>query len=225
MRELSQEWSNALAASGIQTAMAMRLEFLNETLFIWTGSHSIQVSNTGDPLLDGHTFDPLVAGAVVQIGDNAYSYSGSEAFTVSLGIPSDLHPEIAAAQVYPTEYLARPAYLWRTLIVSDPTTTAPAQMQFRRIRSGSMDKISVARSRDNSTFSLTIESFASFVGNASNSTYQDQKTKFDPTDISQDYSTQIANGESLHRAGVTKITGLTGLGSVFNGRFINTNND
>lgn len=224
MRNLSQEWSDALDASSIQTAMAMRLEFLNETLFIWTGSHSITVANTGDPLLDGNTFDPLVAGAMIQIGDNAYSYSGSDAFTLTLGVPHDLHPEIAAAQVYPTEYQARPAYLWRTMIVGQATATSPAQMQFRRLRSGNMDKVSVARSRDTSTFALTIESFASFVGNASNSTYQDQKTKFDPTDISQDYSTQIANGESLHRPGSSRISGLSGLVSALNGRQLNSNN-
>lgn len=200
MRNLSQEWTDALAAHHIQTGMAMRLEFLNETLFIWTGSHRITVANTGDPLLDGNTFDPLVAGAVVQFGDNSYSYSGSDAFSVTLALPNDINPEIAAAQVYPGEYQARPAYLWRTLMVGAATAITPAQLQFRKLRSGSMDKVSVSRSRDASTFTLTIESFASFVGSASNSSYQDQKTKFDAQDISQDYSTQIANGESLHRS-------------------------
>ena len=83
----------------LTTAYAARLEFQSETIFMWTGAHPIEITGSGDTLLDGNRFEPLVAGIMVDVGENTYSYSGSDEFTISLAIPASPSTAISAASV------------------------------------------------------------------------------------------------------------------------------
>ncbi|MET0376884.1 MAG: hypothetical protein ABW128_21840 [Rhizorhabdus sp.] len=194
-RELSNEHLAALDRTGITAAYCVRLDFLNETIFAWSGvgAISIPAGATGDPLLDGNTFDPIVAGPIVSFSANKFSYSGSEPFSISLEISSSVHPEIAASTYLPDEFQSRPATIWQAVMVTPPGAAAGIWV-FKRIRSGQMDQVTVTNDGTNKIFELTIEGFASFVANASGSQYLDQKTKFDPADTSQDSAIAIANG-------------------------------
>lgn len=183
-----------ISAPSITTALCARLDFQSETIFLWTGLHPITPTGSGDTSLDGHTFDPLAHGVVVDIGENTFSYTGSSELTIHLNIPSDPDIAIAAAQTYPAEYQARPATIWRALKIDTGNPLAEPVWLFRRIRTGSLDKLEVQADGQMHKLILTIESHQGRVSNASNQTYLDQR-KFDPNDASQDYAVACANGD------------------------------
>ena len=188
------ELISAISAPAITTYIAARLAFKSETLFVWTGINAIQPNGSGDYLLDNHTFDPLVAGVMVELGENTFTMAGSNELTVSLNIPSDPTIAIAAAQTYPDEYQGREATLWRAIMVRPSDPLAEPAWLWRRIRSGAMDKVEIQADGMSHRFNLTIESHQANISNASNQTYLNQRD-YDPTDASQDYAPAIANGD------------------------------
>ncbi|HJO66318.1 MAG TPA: hypothetical protein QF469_13360 [Sphingomonas sanguinis] len=201
---------SAITAPAITSYLAARLEFANETLFIWTGAHPIQPTGSGDSLLDGNTLEPVANGVAVQIGDNTFSYSGSDEFTISLAVPASPNVTLAAAEALPAEYLTRPATIWRAILIPQADPLAQPIWMFRRVRSGAMDKVEIQNDGRSHNFTLTIESHQSLVSNATNQTYLDQK-KYDSTDTSQDYAASIANGDPAPAKAVAS-SGATGYG-------------
>ncbi|MDH2134935.1 hypothetical protein N5J77_27770 [Sphingobium yanoikuyae] len=190
----NQQFLDALEAAGIRTALLARFDFSTGPAFLWTGSHPILVKGSGDSLLDNNMFEPLANGVVVQIGDNSFSYTGSEALTVSLAIPSAPSDEIAIASAYPDEWRARPATFWRAIMLQPSDPLAEPAWIFRRVRSGAMDKLEIQADGTMRTLTLTIEGHASLISTATNSTYLDQP-RFDPNDTSQKHAVAIANGD------------------------------
>jgi hypothetical protein len=195
-KDLNAQWLGALAAQGITTAYLVRLDFASETAFIWTGEYPIEPNNTGDALLDGNTFQPFMSGTPYDVGTNTYSEQGSDALELTLAVPADLPPELVSASIDSNEYLSRPATVWRALMISQAGLATPAVWMFRRIRSGSMDTLEFTTDSTQSVVKLTIESHASYISAASNSTYIDQK-KYDPNDTSQDYMSSSVNGQPI----------------------------
>ena len=185
---------DAVSAPVITSYVAARLEFANETLCVWTGGHPIQPTGSGDSLLDNNVFEPVANGVAVAIGDNTFSYSGSDEFTISLAVPASPNVTLAAAEALPAEYLTRPATIWRAILLPQPDPLAQPVWMFRRVRSGAMDKVEIQNDGRSHNFTLTIESHQSLISNATNQTYLDQK-KYDPADTSQDYAASIANGD------------------------------
>ena len=212
---LGTDWQNALAAAGIRTGWLARFDFESETVRVCTLADSLTVSGTGDAALDGGTFSPIGDGAVVTVGENGYSYQGSEALRLSLAIPSSPSIAIANAGIYPSEYLGRMAWVWRAIMTTDPTATTPGVWAFRRIRAGAMDQVRVTHDGEQHLFELTIEAHSSMISQATNASYLDQPL-FDPGDHSQDFAVNIANGSPApaRRAATGlagTIYGLTGL--------------
>lgn len=191
---IDQAWLDALSSAGIQTALMARLDFASETICVWSGSFAISVTGNTDTLLNGQTFYPIAQGIVAEVGENAYSYSGSEAFEMTLAIPDSVPQALANAAVYEAEYMARPATIWRAVMISAPGIGTPSQWLFKRIRSGQMDNLEVTNGADGQTFKLTIEAYAAAAGNTTQSTYSDQK-RFDPTDTSQDNMASSMNAQ------------------------------
>lgn len=184
----------AVAAPIITTALAARLDFRSGVLFTWTGIGAIIApSTTGDSLLDGQTFDPL-APEMVDIGENTFTMGGSGELVVALNVPAAPDIAIAAAQVYPNEYQGRSAVLWRAVRIDTGNPLAPPVWLFRRIRSGTMDKVEIQADGLSHKFILTIESHSGKVSNATNQTYLNQRF-YDPADASQDFAPAIANGD------------------------------
>ncbi|SEM40463.1 hypothetical protein SAMN05192583_0069 [Sphingomonas gellani] len=183
-----------LEAAGITTALMASLEFKSETINIWTGSHRLEVQGSTDSVLNGKEFDPLVHGVVLNIGDNSFSMSGSDALEISLAIPSAPSTAISAASVYPDEYQGRNATLWRALMIAPSVPGTPATWAFRRVRVGAMDTIKITNDGLSHQFTLAIEGHASLISNATGSNYLDQR-RFDANDASQDYTTSCANGD------------------------------
>jgi hypothetical protein len=184
----------ALEAAGITTALMASLEFKNETVNVWTGSHQLEVQGSTDSVLNGKKFEPLVHGVVLNIGDNSFSMSGSDPLEITLAIPSAPSQAISAASVHADEYQSRNATLWRAIMIASPVPGAAATWVFRRVRSGAMDTVKISNDGLSHTFTLAIEGHASLISGASGSTYMDQ-TRFDRSDTSQYYVASCSNGE------------------------------
>lgn len=205
----------ALAQPTITTFWAARLDFAAETIGVWTGPGSISATGSGDTLLDGMTFDALAHGIAVQVGDNSFSYSGSDQLDIALGVPAEVSQEISAANSDPTEWRARQATIWRALLIPQSDALAQPVWAWRRIRTGTMDSVQWSSDGQTVTFKLTVESHAALISSASGSTYLDQP-RFDPADTSQKYAVALANGGNLPS------TGTTGGGSGASARTIAT---
>lgn len=184
----------ALEAAGITTALMGSLEFKSETINVWTGAHDLEVQGSTDSVLNGKTFQPLVHGVVLNIGDNSFSMSGSDALDITLAIPAAPSTAIAASSVFPDEYQGRTATLWRAIMIAPPGAVTPPTWAFRRVRSGAMDTVQISNDGLSHTFRLSIEGHASVISNATGSSYYDQR-RFDPNDASQDFVASCANGD------------------------------
>jgi len=210
-RGLSSEWTDALASElGITTAYLAWFDFASGPVAAWTGTHAITPTGSGDVLLDGVTFEPISNGVMVGVGDNSFSYSGSEAFNLSLAIPADPNEALVAAAISADEYQTRTAIIWRAIIVTPASATAAAEWHFRRIRAGSMDELKITNDGEQHNFTLSIEAHASMISNATGSSYLDQKTKFDPDDTSQDFVSSSANSRGAPARGVSGSSGSGG---------------
>lgn len=186
------EWQAALEAQGIQTALMGYLDFKSEPIRLWTGWTTIQPMGSGDIYLDNFVFDPVAEGVPIQIGENTFSFQGSDELSLALAVPENAPDALVAASLDSNEYKGRKAIIWRALMISAPDAATPAVWSFRRVRSGSMDKLSLSNDGQQRLFTLTIESHSASITNASASTYLDQPL-FDPADTSQAYAVSIAN--------------------------------
>jgi hypothetical protein len=189
---ITAEWLDALEAQGIRTAIMGYLDFYSEPIRLWTGWTTIQPMGSGDIHLDNHIFEPIADGVPIQIGDNAFSYQGSDELSLALAVPETTPDALVAASLDSSEYKGRRAILWRALMITPPNATNPAIWSFRRVRSGTMDKLSLSYDGQQRLFTLTIESHSASITNASASTYLDQPL-FDINDTSQAYAVSIAN--------------------------------
>jgi hypothetical protein len=200
-----------LEQNGIKTAYLARFDFASETIFISTLQWAIKPTGTGDALLDGNQFEPFIQGTPYDIGSNQYSEQGSGAFEMTLQLPADLPTELQAASIQPEEYLARPATIWRAILTQPPGIAGPGVWSFVRIRTGRMDQLEFTEDGTQSVVKLTIEAWASYISDANQSSYSDQR-RFDPNDTSQNFleSTQdgqpIANSPSYRPSGWNAIT-------------------
>lgn len=208
---VDQGWLDALAKDGIQTALMARFDFQSETICAWTGSFSLQVTGHPDPLLNNQEFHPIANGIIVEVGENAYSYSGSESFEVALAIPDSPPQALANAAVYEAEYMARPATIWRAVMITSPGLGTPSQWLFRRIRAGQMDSLEINSGANGTSYKLTIEAYAAAATATTQSTYSDQK-RFDANDTSQDYMASAKNGSpgNLNGGSGGRYPGLAG---------------
>lgn len=186
------EWLDALEAQGIRTAIMGYFDFKSDPTRLWTGWTTIQPIGSGDIYLDNYVFDPVAEGVPIQIGENTFSYQGSDQLELALAVPQTAPDALIAASLDSSEYKGRRAILWRALMITPPNAVAPATWAFRRIRSGIMDKLSLSYDGQQRLFTLTIESHAASITNATASTYLDQPL-FDPDDTSQAYAVSIAN--------------------------------
>lgn len=189
---INAEWLAALEAQGIRTAIMGFLDFKSEPIRLWTGWTAIQPMGSGDTQLDNFIFEPIANGLPIQIGENTFSYQGSDELSMALAVPETAPDALVAASLDSTEYKGRRAILWRALMITPPDTVSPAIWSFRRVRSGTMDKLSLTHDGQQRLFTLTIESHSASITNASASTYLDQPL-FDANDTSQAYAVSIAN--------------------------------
>lgn len=196
MSNIDPQWSALLAARGIQTAYLIRLDFSTQTTLVWTGGYAITPTGTGDDKLEGLTFAPFIDGALYNVGDNQYSTSGSGPLDITISVPETLPDVLAQSQINETVYLARPAYMWRAVMVSQAGLSTPATWLFKRVRTGAIDTMNFVADGEGSVCKITIGSHATYISNALQTQWSDQR-RIDPNDSSQDYQYSVSDQQPI----------------------------
>ncbi|MAE92968.1 MAG: hypothetical protein CMI67_25900 [Pelagibaca sp.] len=154
---------------------------------------------TGDPDLDGHTFN-AVPSDLVAIGDVGHAEGGSETVTAVLsGLPVE-DGGLLDVVGQKAKWRKREARLWFRLL--EPINKPPTQfspLPIHRYYSGYLVNLTVETSADEQTILATIENYQAALSEGSGLTYLHQ-SEFDAGDKSASQTLAAANG--IQKAGV-----------------------
>jgi hypothetical protein len=161
----------------------------DDPLYAHTGQGSITFAEdeTGDPALDGHTFEGL--GVFAMMGDIQQSENGSGPMQLTLpGVDPDkpgFKPLIADRR----RWQYRRAIVWFSFINEEMTGLIDYP---QREKTGRLDNLQVTHDTDTCTISIDIEGFAANSAPPLASRYADQPD-IDPDDISMSWVADLAN--------------------------------
>lgn len=188
----------ALDAQVIRPVFFCYLDIIGDPLRACTAGKSISFTGTGDPDLDGFTFDGIDP-TVVDIGAVKQKAGGSDSVTAKLSGLVQLDTTLLNLIGDKANWQGRTARLWRTIRNADGIQQGAIQHYY----TGWMTALSIAGSATTGqTINLTIEGYLAAFSAASNRTYLDQD-QFDPDDLSARAAVALANGVS----GATAIAG------------------
>lgn len=164
------------------------LDFADEPLRGCTAGQTLSFSGSGDPDLDGHTFDGINS-QMIEVSDVSSSEGGTDTVTVVVSGIASLDSDMLDAINDPSIYQGRVARLWR--IIRD---TSGAQVGgIQPYYTGYMVTGYVSSEPDEQTITIQIEGYISAHSAPSFRTYLDQES-FDPGDLSARAAIAIANG-------------------------------
>lgn len=196
--------SAALDHQIIRPAFFVYLDIIGDPLRACTAGRSFDFSGTGDPDLDGFTFDGI-SPTFVDIGSINQKDGGADSVTATLsglvGIDSALLDVIGNS----SNWQGRTARLWR--MIRDEYGTQQGALQ--HYYTGWMTALAIGGDATSQTIQMTIESYLAAYTQASNRTYLDQEA-FDPGDMSAKATIAIANG--VTGSPLTSTTGTPGTG-------------
>jgi hypothetical protein len=179
----------ALAARVRRPVTFAFLDILGEPLRVTNAPYSFTFSGTGDEDLDGFTFS-AVDSRFVSVGPVRAKEGGGDTVTLTLsglaGVDDDLMTTIGNK----ANWQGRDARLWRAML--DPVDLARLGNVWS-YHTGYMTVPKVIGDAASQLLSLDVESYLSYLSQAPNRTYLDQK-KYDPADNSAASSIAIANG-------------------------------
>ena len=188
----------ALAGSSFQIAWLAWLDFDGDPVHASTAGRSLAMSGTGDPELDGYTFD-AVDPTMVSVSDVKNKEGGSETITFTMsgivGPDTDLLNTIGDR----TLWQGRAARLWA--IIYDEAGTQQGAVW--PVYTGRMSGVQLAGDPSSQTIALEVESYLAYMKQASGRTYLDQAS-FDPLDNTASLKLAAANGS---KDGATQTTG------------------
>ena len=180
----------ALDQQVIRPVFFCYLDIIGDPLRACTAGRSIAFANTGNPDLDGHTFDGIDPD-VVDIGPVRNKDGGSDAVTARLSGIVTLDAALLAIVGEKVNWQGRTGQLWRIIRDENGAQTGAIQHYY----TGWMTALRITGSPGSQTIDLTIESYLSAYTQASNRTYLDQEA-FDPGDLSARAAVSLANGNS-----------------------------
>lgn len=182
--------SAALSEEIIKPVFLGFIDFDNEPMRVNTSGANIAFSGTGDPDLDGFTFDGIT-GSAVDISPVANKDGGTESITVTLsGLPvldQDMLDEIND----PVNWRGKEMRMWR--IIRNAANVQQGGVQ--HYYTGNMTNLNIAASPEGQTIVVTVEAYLAAYSAASNRTYLDQE-KYDAGDLSARAAIAIANNAS-----------------------------
>ena len=165
---------------------------------------------TGDPDLDGFTFD-AVPSDLVDVSDVEHSEDGSETVTARLsGLPVE-DGGLLDIVGQKAKWRKREARLWCRLL--DPINNPPTQfapLPIQRYYSGYLVNLAVETDATEQTIVASIENYQAALSQGSGLTYLHQ-SEFDPGDHSAEQTLAAANG--MQKAGVRGSNGGGGGGN------------
>lgn len=201
----------ALDRQIIRPVFFVYLDIVGDPLRACTAGRSYELTGTGDPDLEGFTFDGIDP-TVVDIGPVRSKDGGSDSVTAKLSGIVTLDAELLNIVGDPSHWQGRTARLWR--MIRDEAGVQQGALQ--HYYTGWMTALSIVGDPDQGqTINLTIDSYLAAYSQASNRTYLDQD-QFDPDDLSARATLAIANGNSGSpltsntSTGGSSLPGLTG---------------
>lgn len=190
------------------------LDFLDEPLRGCTAGQTLTFSGTGDPDLDGQTFDGINS-QMIDVSDVSSSEGGTDTLTVEISGIATLDADMLDAVNNPAIYQGRLARLWR--IIRDASNTQAGGVQ--AYYTGYMTSCVVDSQPTEQIITVQIEGYIAAHSAPSMRTYLDQES-FDPGDLSARAAIAIANGAGADPsigAGVASGGGRWNRESQFNG--------
>lgn len=188
-RTLDATTKTALAAKELPLAAIVYLDILGDNLKAWTGIGDLVfgAGATGDPSLDGNTFEGIAA--VMEISEVTEGAGGSDALEIALpGVDLAL-PALRQLITNRNRWQFRRAVVW--LMALDPTTYAIAGKPFR-IKTGRMDRMPLSENNNEGVVKCVIEGQQSYGDIPLGSRYSEQ-IDINPNDTSQKWVHSLAN--------------------------------
>lgn len=164
------------------------LDFADEPLRGCTAGQTLSFSGSGDPDLDGHTFDGINS-QMIEVSDVSSSEGGTDTVTVVVSGIASLDSDMLDAINDPSIYQGRVARLWRIIRDTSGARVGGIQPYY----TGYMVTGYVSSEPDEQTITIQIEGYISAHSAPSFRTYLDQES-FDPGDLSARAAIAIANG-------------------------------
>jgi hypothetical protein len=182
--------SAALDAQVIRPVWFAYLDIEGDPIRACTAARSITFTGTGDPDVDGKTFDAINPD-VVEISSVRVKANGAEPVTAKLSGIATIDDETLALIGDKANWQGRAARLWRIIRNEHGEQIGALQHYY----TGYMVALSVTGTPQSQTIVVKIESYLAAYSQPSNRTYLDQQ-EFDPGDLSAKAAIAIANGNS-----------------------------
>lgn len=205
--------SAALGARIIRPVFFCYLDILGDPLRACTAGKTLTLVGTGDPDLEGHTFDGINPD-VVDVSPVRQKEGGSETVTARLSGLLQLDNELLNTIGDKATWQGRTARLWR--MIRDEWRTQQGALQ--PYYTGWMTALKISGSPESQTISVSIEGYMAAYSAPSHRTYQDQE-RFDPGDLSAKAAIAIANG--VAGSPLTSGTGTASIGGGGRRPFLN----
>jgi len=181
--------AEALGADIRKPATFVWLDIAGEPVWATDAPYSVLFSGTGDPELDGFTFD-AVDSRLVSVSPIKVREDGTDTVTLQLSGLAGVDDELMTAIGNTANFQGRDCRIWRAML--DPDT-------FGRIGAvwcdftGYMNVPRIVGDQDGQLIQLECETYLAFLKRASGRTYLDL-SNFDPGDRSGELAIAIANG-------------------------------
>jgi hypothetical protein len=180
----------ALGASYVRPLFFCYLDIVGDPLRASTASQSLIFSGTGDPDLDGQTFDGIDP-TFVDISGVRQKDGGSDTVTAKLSGIVALDAPLLNIVGDKANWQGRTARLWRMIRDENGQQRGAIQHYF----TGWMTALTIGGAPENQAIQVSIESYLAAFSAPSNRSYLDQDS-FDPGDLSARAAIAIANGTS-----------------------------
>lgn len=179
--------SAALSQSVIKPVFVAFIDFENEPVRVNTSGASITFSGTGEPDLDGFSFDGITA-SLVDIGEVSNRGEGTDALTITLSGIAGLDDDMLAEISDPAHWQGRECRLWR--IIRNAANVQQGGVQ--HYYTGNLTDLSVKASPGGTVIEAIVESYLAAFAPPSYRSYLNQED-YDAGDLSARAAIAIAN--------------------------------
>jgi hypothetical protein len=166
------------------------LDIVGDPVRVTTSATPVTFSGTGDPDLDGFTFDALDP-EFVSVSPVKSGPGGGDTVTATLSGLIGPNSDLLNLLGNRANWRLRTARLWWRVV--DPATGLEGGIV--SYFTGQMLRMPIRGDGEEQTISLEIETYLASISRASNRTYLDQ-AQFDPADRSAEVAIPVANGVS-----------------------------
>lgn len=177
----------ALDGSPHEVAYCAFLDLVGDPIRLTSAPYSISFTGTGDPDLDGETF-VAAEGMLMEVSSVESREGGGSTVTCTLSGMIPLDSDILNTIGDKSNWQGRTARLFAFMAAADGSRTGNVWCFY----TGYMTVPKIAGDADGQTITLTIESWLSFMTQASNRTWLAQ-SRYDADDLSAEASIAIAN--------------------------------